>query len=114
MFSKNNESYAFVRKTSNKYKISWKATNSVLANELLLREILKTVPCVKGRLLDIGCGEKPYLDIFSPHIVSYTGIDIPQSLHKKDAVDIFANAHHFAHSKKTPSIRFFVLKYSSM
>jgi hypothetical protein len=55
----------------------------VLANELLLRETLKTVPSVKGRLLDIGCGEKPYLDIFSPHTVSYTGIDIPQSLHKK-------------------------------
>jgi len=73
----------------------------VLANELLLREILKTVPYVKGRLLDIGCGEKPYLDIFSPHTVSYTGIDIPQSLHKKDAVDIFANAHHLPFKKDT-------------
>ncbi len=90
-----------VCKHSNKYKVSWKATNSVLANELLLREILKTVPYVKGRLLDIGCGEKQYLDIFSPHTVSYTGIDIPQSLHKKDAVDIFANAHHLPFKKNT-------------
>lgn len=73
----------------------------MLANELLLREILKTVPYVKGRLLDIGCGEKPYLDIFSPHTVSYAGIDIPQSLHKKDAVDIFANAHHLPFKKDT-------------
>jgi len=101
MFCKNNQSNAIISKTSNKYKVSWKATNSVLANELLLREILKTVPYVKGRLLDIGCGEKPYLDIFSPHTVSYTGIDIPQSLHKKDAVDIFANAHHLPFKKDT-------------
>ncbi len=101
MFLKKNQPNTFVHQISNNYKISWKATNSVLANELLLREILKTVPCVKGRLLDIGCGEKPYLDIFSPHTVSYTGIDIPQSLHKKDAVDIFANAHHLPFKKDT-------------
>ncbi len=96
---------SFIIKKDNKYKISGKATNSVLANDLLLREILKAVPYVKGRLLDIGCGEKPYLDIFSPHTVSYTGIDIPQSLHKKDAVDIFANAH---------CLPFSVLKYWNM
>ena len=92
---------SFIIKKDNKYRVSWKVTNSVLANDLLLREILKTVPYVKGRLLDIGCGEKPYLDIFSSHTVSYTGIDIPQSLHKKDAVDIFANAHHLPFKKDT-------------
>lgn len=92
---------SFIIKKDNKYRVSWKATNSVLANDLLLREILKTVPYVKGRLLDIGCGEKPYLDIFSPHTISYTGIDIPHSLHKKDAVDIFANAHQLPFKKDT-------------
>ena len=71
---------SFIIKKENKYRVSWKATNSVLANDLLLREILKAVPYVKGRLLDIGCGEKPYLDVFSSHIASYTGIDIPYSL----------------------------------
>jgi len=94
-----NDSCALVNKAYDKYKISGKATNSVLANDLLLREILKAVHYVKGRLLDIGCGEKPYLDIFSPHTDSYTGIDIPQSLHKKDAVDIFANAHQLPFKK---------------
>jgi len=92
---------SFIIKKDNKYRVSWKATNSVLANDLLLREILKTVPYVKGRLLDIGCGEKPYLDIFFPHTISYTGIDIPHSLHKKDAVDIFANAHQLPFKKDT-------------
>lgn len=101
MFIKCSQTISFVQKYSTNYRISWKATNSLLANELLLREILKTVPYVKGRLLDIGCGKKPYLDIFSPHIVSYTGIDIPQSLHKKDAVDIFANAHQLPFKKDT-------------
>ena len=88
-----NSTNSFIIKNNGKYSTSWNATNSVLANELLLREILKTVPYVKGRLLDIGCGEKPYLGIFSGHVATYTGIDTPQSLHKSDAVDIFANAH---------------------
>ena len=81
-------------KSYDKYKVSWKVTNSVLANELLLREVLKTVPYIKGRLLDIGCGEKPYKDIFSSRVDSYVGIDLSKTLHSKHAVDVFANAHH--------------------
>ncbi len=91
----------FIYKTRNKYKVSWKTTNSVLANELLLREILKTIPYVRGRLLDIGCGEKPYKDIFSSRVDSYVGIDLVQTLHTKHAVNIFANAHHLPFPKCT-------------
>ena len=97
----NDQSNGFICKTSNKYKISWRATNSVLANELLLREILKTIPYINGRLLDIGCGEKPYRDIFSSHVDSYVGIDLPQTLHAKHVIDIFANAHYLPFEKGT-------------
>lgn len=97
----NDQSNVFICKTSNKYKISWKATNSVLANELLLREILKIVPYIKGRLLDIGCGEKPYRGVFSSQIENYIGIDLPQTLHSKHDIDVFANAHHLPFKKNT-------------
>ena len=92
---------SFVCKSYDKYKVSWKATNSVLANELLLREILKTTSYIKGRVLDIGCGEKPYRDIFSSRIDSYIGVDLPQTVHAKHAIDIFANAHYLPFKKDT-------------
>ncbi|MDO8141246.1 MAG: class I SAM-dependent methyltransferase [Candidatus Brocadiales bacterium] len=96
-----NQKNAFVYKTSDRYKINWRVTDSVLANELLLREVLKTVPYIKGQLLDVGCGEKPYSNIFSVHIDSYVGIDLVQSLHGKHAVDIYASAHHLPFKKDT-------------
>lgn len=92
---------SFLCKSYDKYKVSWKATNSVLANELLLREILKTTSYIKGRVLDIGCGEKPYRDIFSSRIDSYIGVDLPQTVHAKHAIDIFANAHYLPFKKNT-------------
>ena len=96
-----NRANPLVIQTSNRYKISWKATNSVLANDLLLREIQKAVPCMRERLLDVGCGEKPYKGILSPHVNFYVGIDLPQTLHAQCKIDAFANAHHLPFRKET-------------
>ena len=94
-----NRPNALVVQSANRYKISWRATNSVLANDLLLREVQKSVPYMRGRLLDVGCGEKPYKDILSPHVNSYVGIDLPQTLHAQCEIDAFANAHHLPFKK---------------
>jgi SAM-dependent methyltransferase len=32
-------------------------------------------PQAKGRLLDVGCGNKPYQAIFTPHVTEYIGIE---------------------------------------
>lgn len=96
-----NRPNALVLQTANRYKISRKATNSVLANDLLLREVQKAVPYVRGRLLDVGCGEKPYKDVLSPHVSSYVGIDLPQTIHAQSEIDAFANAHHLPFKKET-------------
>ncbi len=101
MCIKTDQSNISSRQTSNEYRISWKTTYSVLASELLLREVLKVVPYIKGRLLDIGCGEKPYKSIFSSHIDYYIGIDLPQTLHSKHGVDVFANAHQLPFKENT-------------
>ena len=110
MFHGNNQLNTVIYKASNEYKVSWKATNSVLANELLFTGDIKDSSLCKGKLLDIGCGEKPYLDVFSSHIASYTGIDIPHSLHKKMPL-ISLLMYTAYHSEKIPSIQFFVSKY---
>ncbi|HEY8929510.1 MAG TPA: class I SAM-dependent methyltransferase [Mucilaginibacter sp.] len=45
----------------------------------------------KGKLLDIGCGNKPYQDVLN-NISEYTGCDIVQSSDRK--VDIICAANH--------------------
>jgi SAM-dependent methyltransferase len=37
-----------------------------------LREV---APRARGRLLDVGCGNKPYQPIFAPHVTEYIGIE---------------------------------------
>lgn len=39
-------------------------------------EALKSVaPKARGRLLDVGCGSKPYQHIFLPHVTEYLGVE---------------------------------------
>jgi SAM-dependent methyltransferase len=39
---------------------------------LLLKRV---APLAHGRLLDVGCGQKPYEDIFLPHVTEYLGVE---------------------------------------
>jgi len=45
----------------------------------------------QGRLIDIGCGRKPYRDLFRAAVTSYVGIDWPVHLDRSRA-DIVADA----------------------
>src|SRR5262249_1376491 len=42
---------------------------------LLGRALEVVAPCARGRLLGVGCGDKPYERIFRPHIAEYFGIE---------------------------------------
>lgn len=46
-----------------------------------------------GRLLDIGCGEKPKELLVGDLVEEYLGLDHPESLHDKTKVDIFGTAY---------------------
>lgn len=46
-----------------------------------------------GKLLDIGCGEKPLRSMFAPYVTEHIGLDHQDSLHSKDNVDIFGSAY---------------------
>jgi SAM-dependent methyltransferase len=37
--------------------------------------LARVAPRAHGRLLDVGCGEKPFEHLFLPHVTSYTGIE---------------------------------------
>lgn len=44
----------------------------------------------KQILLDLGCGLKPFRNIYSKYVDRYIGIDIPSSPHDKSKIDIYA------------------------
>jgi SAM-dependent methyltransferase len=55
-----------------------------LQYSLLLQQIIRAAPRARGRLLDVGCGDKPYQSIFRPHVSEYVGIE-----HE----EVFASTH---------------------
>jgi SAM-dependent methyltransferase len=46
----------------------------------------------RGRLLDIGCGLKPYAPLFAPYVDEHVGVDHPESPHALTSVDVVASA----------------------
>jgi SAM-dependent methyltransferase len=55
----------------------------------LLTDLLRHVaPLAKGRLLDVGCGQKPYEEIFAPFVQEYIGIE-----HEATFAQTQASAH---------------------
>ncbi len=41
----------------------------------LIRDLHAIAPKTHGRLLDVGCGEKPYEAIFRPYVTEYIGVE---------------------------------------
>ena len=75
-----------------KVSVSWRETLSLVSNELLLRQLIEVRDKAKGRLLDVGCGAKPYSLLFSPMVEEYIGLDLLSTLHEAEQADVYANA----------------------
>lgn len=63
---------------------------SHILRSALYREIRSLAPRVEGRVLDFGCGSKPYVELFT-RTSEYIGVDIETSGHDhtNSAVDVF-------------------------
>ena len=48
-----------------------------------------------GRLIDIGCGTKPYKDLLAPYVTEHIGVDHQDTLHDKSNIDRFGTAYDF-------------------
>lgn len=48
----------------------------------------------RGKLLDIGCGEKPYESMAKAYITEHVGLDHKNTLHNKSKIDLFGNAYN--------------------
>lgn len=47
----------------------------------------------RGRLVDVGCGAKPWKGIFAPYVSEHIGVDLVQSTRDPTAVDVIAGAY---------------------
>ncbi len=48
---------------------------------------------LRGRLIDIGCGEKPYREMLNSVVTDHIGVDHRETLHDKSQVDLFGTAY---------------------
>jgi SAM-dependent methyltransferase len=48
---------------------------------------------IRGRLIDIGCGNKPYRDMLAGLTTEHVGVDHDETLHGKSNIDIFGTAY---------------------
>lgn len=55
--------------------------------------LLLTKKYLKNRLLDIGCGTKPYRDLLGPYVSEHIGVDQEGTLHDKSNIDLFGSAY---------------------
>jgi SAM-dependent methyltransferase len=46
-----------------------------------------------GRMIDIGCGEKQYEDLFRPFVTEHIGVDHPDTQHTGTKADIFSSGY---------------------
>lgn len=46
-----------------------------------------------GRLLDVGCGTKPWRELFAPYVSEHVGVDHEGTGNPRHAVDVFADAY---------------------
>ncbi len=56
---------------------------------------------LKGRLIDIGCGTKPYAEMLASYVTEHVGIDQEQSSHDRSNVDLFGTAYEFPVSNES-------------
>lgn len=61
-----------MRLKANWYNYNW------LAKRYLVDSLAKTKKFARGKLLDVGCGDKPYESFFSGIVTSYIGLDLPR------------------------------------
>ena len=74
------------------------ASHKWLPNMLREKAIRKAAQLLHGTLLDIGCGQRPFEDLFRHHVSKYIGIDLRKTL---SVVDIFADGLCLPFTKET-------------
>jgi ubiquinone/menaquinone biosynthesis C-methylase UbiE len=71
-----------------------KEIRNILINHIHDRELKRYASeYLSGRLIDIGCGTKPYKDMLASYVTEHIGIDHQDTLHDKSNIDRFGTAY---------------------
>ena len=68
----------------------------------LIKSLTALAPQTKGRLLDVGCGEKPYEHIFRPFVDTYLGIEYSETFGQTSAATKPGKADYVYDGKVLP------------
>jgi SAM-dependent methyltransferase len=52
----------------------------------------RLAPLAHGELLDVGCGTKPYEELFRPYASRYVGLEHPATRHGREKIDVWGKA----------------------
>jgi SAM-dependent methyltransferase len=66
---------------------------SIFVTEILLDQLQAARQLAQGVMLDVGCGTKPYRELFARQVTHHWGVDVPFSYHGNRAIDCFAPSH---------------------
>ena len=75
-----------LKRTTNSEPLNW------LIHHIQVVSIEKQKPFIQGKLLDIGCGQKPYREIIGSSCIEYIGLENINSLHNLSHVDVIGDA----------------------
>ena len=71
-----------------------KQIKNLLINHIHDRQLVAYAGAyLNGRLIDIGCGTKPYRNILEPYISDHVGVDHDATFHDKSNIDLFGTAY---------------------
>jgi len=48
---------------------------------------------INGRLVDIGCGVKPYKNLFASYVTEHIGVDHEKTIHDRSNIDLIGTAY---------------------
>ena len=72
-----------------------KEIKNILINSIHDKALKNTVEqFINGRLIDIGCGTKPYKNLLAPYVTEHIGVDHQETLHEKSNIDRFGTAYN--------------------
>lgn len=71
-----------------------KEIKNILINQIHDRQLKQYASkYLSGRLIDIGCGTKPYKNLLAPYVSEHVGCDHKGTLHDKSNIDLFGTAY---------------------
>ncbi|MFZ5822124.1 MAG: class I SAM-dependent methyltransferase [Chloroflexota bacterium] len=68
--------------------------HNILVKHIHDRELRKfAARYINGRLVDIGCGVKPYKDLFASYTTEHIGVDHEETIHNRSNIDLIGTAY---------------------